>query len=100
MAKAEEGKEPDVLDITSLDTYTLITMFIGILTEQAWRHLGLRMDPKTQEAKKDFDKAAMAIDCIEFMAGKLEKAVSEDEAKRLRTLVADLQINFARLRAT
>jgi len=99
MTSAEEGKEPDALDITSLDTYTLIAMFIGILTEQAWRHLGLRMDPKTQETKKDFERAAIAIDCIEFMTSKLEKVVPEDEVKRLRALVADLQINFAREKA-
>jgi len=58
------------------------------------------MDPKTQETRKDFERAAMAIDCIEFMAGKLEKAVPEDEAKRLRALVADLHINFAREKAS
>jgi len=100
MASAEEGKEPGALDITSLDTYTLIAMFIGILTEQAWRHLGLRMDPKTQETKKDFERAALAIDCIEFMTGRLERVVPEDEVKRLKALVADLQINFARIKAT
>jgi len=96
MGSADEVKEPAALDITSLDTYTLIAMFIGILAEQAWRHMGLRMDPKTQETKKDFERASIAIDCIEFMASKLGRAIPDDEAKRLRALVADLQINFAR----
>jgi len=41
----------------------------------------------------------MAIDCIEFMTVKLGRVVPEDEAKRLRALVADLQINFARIKA-
>jgi len=100
MASADEGKEPSVLDITSLDTYELMAMFIGILAEQAWRHMGLRMDPKTQETKRDFERASAAIDCIEFMARKLEKVVPENEAKKLRALVTDLQINFARERST
>ena len=100
MASADEEKEPAVVDITSLDTYALIAMFIGILAEQAWRHMGLRMDPKTQEAKRDFERASVAIDCVEYMTGKLERAIPPEEAKRLKSLVADLQINFARERST
>jgi hypothetical protein len=100
MANADEEKEPAVVDIASLDTYALIAMFIGILAEQAWRHMGLRMDPKTQEAKRDFERASVAIDCVEYMTGKLKGAVPEDEAKKLKALVADLQINFARERPT
>lgn len=100
MTSADEKKEPNVVDITSLDTYTLIAMFIGILAEQAWRHMGLRMDPKTQETRRDFERASMAIDCIEFMMGKLERVLPEEQAKKLKALVTDLQINFAREKST
>ncbi|MGQ9513916.1 MAG: hypothetical protein ACUVTL_02520 [Thermoproteota archaeon] len=71
MSGGKEGKGekgPEVLDIASLDTYALLAMFISILTEQAWRHLGIRMDLKTQEAKKDLERASVAIDCIEVIS--------------------------------
>jgi len=99
MTGADEEKEAAVVDITSLDTYALIAMFIGILAEQAWRHMGLRMDPKTQETRRDFERASVAIDCVEFMTEKLERAIPEGEVKKLKALVADLQINFARERS-
>jgi len=96
----EEEKEPAILDVASLDTYFLITMFISTLAEQAWRHLGIRMDPKTQEIKKDLERASVAIDCIECMVAKIQKALPEDDIRRLKSLLADLQINYARVSAS
>jgi hypothetical protein len=96
MDNADKGKEPAATDAASLDTYSLIGMFIALLAEQAWRHIGLTMDPKTQQVKKDFERAAVAIDCIEFMTRKLEGVIPEGDAKKMRALVADLQINYAR----
>jgi len=41
-------------------------------------------------------KAAAAIDCITVMVDKLAPRLPEGELASLRSLVADLQINYAR----
>lgn len=98
MGMGEERKEEEVqvVDITSLDTYHLIGLFVGLLSEQAWRHIGLRMDPRTREVKKDFERARVAIDCVAFLIEKLEPNLGDDEKRRLRTLLTDLQVNFVK----
>jgi hypothetical protein len=93
---SEERKEP-VLDVTTLDTYALLSLFIGILSAQAWQHMGLRVKPGTEKAEKDFERARVAIDCVAFLAEKLESHIPDAEKDRLKSLVADLQINFVRL---
>ncbi len=92
--RKEEGVQ--VVDIASLDTYHLLRLFVGILSEQAWRHIGLRMDPRTREVKKDFERARVAIDCVAFLVEKMEPILSDEERRRLRALLADLQVNFVR----
>lgn len=97
----EETKERTerlpIFDITSLDTYTLLGLFISILSAQAWQHMGLRVKPGTDQIVKDFDRARTAIDCISFLIDKLEPHIPENEKTKLRSLLTDLQINFARL---
>jgi len=93
---SEERKEP-VLDITTLDTYALLSLFIGILSAQAWQHMGLRVKPGAQEIEKDFERARVAIDCVAFLVEKLESHLPDAEKDKLKSLVADLQINFVRL---
>jgi hypothetical protein len=93
----EERKEIPALDVTALDTYALLGLFIGILSAQAWQHMGLRVKPGTDKIEKDFERARVAIDCILFLVDKLEPHVPDAEKNRLRTLVTDLQMNFVRL---
>jgi hypothetical protein len=70
-------KELGPFDITLLDIYQLLEVFVALLSEQAWRHMGLRVYPGTSEVRKDLVKAHLAIDCIIVLVDK------------------DLQLNYA-----
>ena len=94
----EKEEKPTVLDIASLDTYVLLELFVNILNTQAWQHMGLRVKAGTDTIEKDFERAKVAIDCIAFLVDKLEANIQDSEKNRLRSLLADLQINFVRLK--
>ena len=83
------------LDISRLDLYELLRLFIMLLSEQAWRHMGLRVDPAINEIEKDFMKAHIAIDCIISLVEKMEQHLSTKEKDSFRNLITDLQINYA-----
>ena len=94
----EPGKmesEPSSVDISLLDIYHLLEVFVVLLSEQAWRYIGLRVDPRTDAIKKDLVKAHDAIDCIIFLVDKMEPHLAVAEKERLRNLITDLQLNFA-----
>jgi len=90
-------EQPSPMDITSLDTYVLLTLFINILASQAWQHMGLRVKPGADTVEQDLERARTAIDCIAFLVEKLAGHLQDSEAKNLHTLLADLQINFVRI---
>ncbi len=90
----EDSLQP--LDLTALDIDQLLGLFIGILSAKTWQYMGLRLTPGKEEAEKDLVKAAAAIDCITVMVDKLAPRLPEEELAGLRTLVADLQVNYAR----
>jgi hypothetical protein len=39
----KKEQEPNPVDISSLDIYQLIELFIILLSEKAWRYVGLRV---------------------------------------------------------
>jgi hypothetical protein len=88
-------QEPSSVDISRLDIYSLLELFVMLLNEQAWRHIGLRVNPGTSEIKKDLVKAHVAIDCIISLVDKMEPYIEDAERERLRRLITDLQINYA-----
>ena len=98
MGEDKEQEKNPPLDITSLDTYALLGLFINILSSQAWQHMGLRLKPGADKIEKDFKRASVAIDCIGFLVDKLEPEISESERKQLRNLLTDLQINFVQIK--
>lgn len=87
--------EPSPVDISFLDITQLVELFIMILSEQAWRYIGLRADPRTNKINKDLAKAHVAIDCIISLTDKIEPNLDNAEIERLRRLITDLQINYA-----
>jgi len=90
-----DKEEPTtVVNIALLDTYTLIRVFIGLLTNQAWQDIGLVMNPQTQTIEKNMERAKTSIDCIAFLIDKLEPQLQNDEKEKLRSLLTDLQLNF------
>jgi len=90
------GDSPQPLDLTALDLYQLLGLFAGILSAKAWQYMGLHLPPGKEETEKDLVKAAAAIDCISLMVDKLAPRLPEEELAAMRSLVADLQINYAR----
>jgi hypothetical protein len=88
-------KEPGPLDITLLDIYQLLEVFVALLSEQAWRYIGLRIYPGTSEIRKDLAKAHLAVDCIIALVDKMEPQLDGAEKERLRRLITDLQLNYA-----
>ena len=90
----EQGGKPT--DVSLLDLYQLLELFVMLLSEQAWRYMGLRVDPRVNEIKTDFEKAYVAIECIISLVDKLEPHVTSEVKNRLASLITDLQINYAR----
>jgi hypothetical protein len=88
-------KEPGPLDVTLLDIYQLLRVFVALLSEQAWRYIGLRVYPGTSEIRNDLAKAHLAIDCIIAIVDKMEPQLDGAEKERLRRLITDLQSNYA-----
>ncbi len=94
----EKEEETTTPDITSLDTYVLLGLFINILSAQAWQHMGLRLKPGANSVEKDLKRASTAIDCIAFLINKLEPEIPENETRQLRNLLTDLQVNFVQVK--
>ena len=90
-------EKPFTLDLSALDTYTLIKLFINFLSLQAWQHMGLRVKPGKDHVEKDLELAKTAIDCIIFLIDKVKTHLLESEKKQLQNLLADLQINFVKI---
>jgi hypothetical protein len=90
--KKEQEQNP--VDISSLDIYQLVELFIMLLSEQAWRYIGLRVDPRTNKINKDLAKAHVTIDCIISLVDKIEPNLDNAEKERLRRLITDLQLNY------
>ena len=91
----DKMQEPNPVDISSLDIYRLVELFIVLLSEKAWRYIGLRVDPATNKINKDLTKAHVAIDCIISLVDKIESNLDKAEAESLRRLITDLQLNYA-----
>ncbi len=91
-----EKTEPETgsIDISALDLYQLLDLFIMLLSEQVRRYLGLRVDPRTNQTKKDLVRAHLAIDCIISLVDKMEPNLASEDKDRLRTLITDLQLKY------
>jgi len=92
----ENQRDQHPVDLAALDLDQILSLFIGILAAKAWQHMDYRLGPDGKTAK-DLAKAATAIDCVAFLADRLAPSLPEAESHRLRAMVADLQINYAKL---
>lgn len=64
--------------------------------QKAWENLGITLAYGEKEPKFDLAEAKTAIDCVEFLAGKIESKISEEENKSLKQVIANLQINYVK----
>lgn len=83
-------------DLPVPTVYDILGLAVGLLQEQAWQRMGIRLAPGAKEIEKDLVQAKIAIDTIVFITDQLAPHVGEEERKALRGLVGDLQINFVR----
>jgi len=88
------GAEGPQLPVPSV--YDLLQFMVGMLAEQAWTRMGIRLAPGMREPEKDLGQAKIAIDTIVYIVDAIHPHVGEEERKALRGLVSDLQINFVR----
>ena len=95
-----ENKQSEMVDIRSLDTYSLLGMFVGLLTEKSWQTMGLRTKPGTEKIEVDLEQARVAIDITAFLAEKVQPHLPDVEKRRLEGIVADLKLNYVRLAKT
>ncbi len=92
-----KGKEDEAaINLASLDTYSLLILFTSLLSVQAWQDMGLRLAPGKDKIAKHLERAKTAIDCISYFIDQVEPHVSDEEKTRLRSLLADLQLNFVK----
>lgn len=76
------------------DVYNLLRFVFGLMADQAWQLMGIRLAPGQKEPVKDMVQAKLAIDTAVFISDKLQLHVSEDERRVLRATISDLQMNY------
>jgi len=77
-----DGERPEPAEPTN--AYALLLWVVGLLYQQAWINLGLMADPATGQVTRDLEQARAIIDCVEFIAKRLEGHVEAQEARELR----------------
>ncbi len=92
----QDEETPQALDLTVLELDQLLGIFISLLAAKAWQYMGIRLTPGKEETEKDLVKAASAIDLVTVMVDKVAPFLDEDDVGRLRSMIADLQLNYAR----
>jgi hypothetical protein len=91
-----DEETPQALDLTVLELDQLLGIFISLLASKAWQYMGIRLTPGKEETEKDLVKAAAAIDLVTVMVDKVTPFLDEDDVGRLRSMIADLQLNYTR----
>lgn len=87
-AEEEEGAAPEI------SVYNLMRMSVGMYAQQAWIHMGVRMDPSTQKTEQNMPLAKVAVDTVAFLVDQLQPDLTPEEKRGLQSLVADLRINY------
>jgi len=90
-----EGEEAQ-LPLEPVDVFGVVEYCISVLNAYAWQSMGLVINPITKRAERDLPQARIAIDCVESLFRRIEPELPADLARKLRQVVADLQVNFVR----
>ncbi len=86
---------PDMSDLLPpTDVYMLSQLFVSMLGNSAWQHLGLIPDPKTQTIVKDLKQAGLAIDIMSFIFEKTKDDLEKDMAHGVQDLLTNLRVNY------
>jgi hypothetical protein len=95
-APAAEADAPDVETEPELevDVYGLLRLFVSMMAEQAWIHLGLQTAPGKTETEARLPEARVAIDTLQFLRQQLEQSLEDSEKRELDRMISTLQINY------
>ncbi len=77
-----------------LDIYDLLAYTLSLYITAGWQALGLIPDPITGKTRFAPDEAKIAIDCAEFVAGKLRPRLEPETLKEYERQLRDLKLNF------
>jgi hypothetical protein len=92
----EEATSDEQAGMPPPNVYATMEFVVGLLAEQAWMMMGLRLAPGQKEPVKDLPQAKTAIDTVVFMVDQLNPHIEEQDRIALRGLISDLQLNFVR----
>jgi len=81
------------LNLLSLEMDDLLRLFVSVASAKALAYLG---ESPEEEARRDLEKARLAIDTTIALVGLLAPRVEEGEGTQLRQMVAGLQFAYAR----
>jgi len=81
-------------DVPDIDVYSLLRMSVGMYVEQAWIHMGLRVDPRKGKAEPNLPYAKVAIDTVAFVVEQLQPNLDENEKRELDIMLANLRMNY------
>lgn len=92
---SQEAEAPDAeAEIPAPNVFEMLQFVTGLLTEQAWQFMGLRLPPGRKEPITDMAQAKVAIDTVIFIADKLHPHLDDEARKTIRGIISDLQLNF------
>ncbi len=72
----------------------LFANLIMMLSQSAMQQLGKLVNPMTGKTEVSLEGARMTIDMLEMIKEKTQGNLDEEEAKMLKELLSNLQINF------
>lgn len=86
----EESETPQA----QMDIYDLLAYTLSLYITAGWQALGFIPDPLSGKLRLALDEAKIAIDCAEFLAGKLRPHLEPEELKEYERQIRDLKLNF------
>ncbi|MFQ3611458.1 MAG: DUF1844 domain-containing protein [Fimbriimonadales bacterium] len=78
----------------SIDIYDLLAYTLSLYITAGWQALGLIPDPVSGKTRMALDEAKIAIDCAEFLVGKLRPRLEPELLKEYERQLRDLKLNF------
>ncbi|MCS7273138.1 MAG: DUF1844 domain-containing protein [Fimbriimonadales bacterium] len=76
------------------DVYTLLRYTLDLYIASAWQLMGFLPDPATGKTHMALDEAQIAIDCADFIAGKLKPHLEPEVQREYERQLRDLKLNF------
>lgn len=92
--QAAEPQAEQTAEMPAPDVFETLQFVTGLLAEQAWQFMGLRLPPGRKEPVTDMAQAKIAIDTIIFIGDKLHPHLGDEDRRAIRGIISDLQLNF------